>query len=463
MSRVFTIFCCGTCSNSFDFANEDYWSGELVSTLAHNHAGGEFVDWVCLDGPGSGGFQQKGLWAESFSSGLGNKVTQGLGVGLGKQWEQNAEAAVAYIKGLPKWWGKGTEVSDGKVTADPLKNGWFSDEQGPIVDSLMQMMQGHQDSTAVGADEIVGKKISGYKFMPKTRQRNAIRSVIGNRPRITPQMLQQKKVEIFRKDAPITTVNLIGWSRGAVTTHMIANRLLQALPDVVVNIIACDPVPGLGNFQSHRCHLGRNVSQYVGIFSTHEMSVGFTPICPTTTSGTARTIVSMWGRHGTSAGNASKHGGGAADEGDDVLKRFKEPGIIARDMSEKLLASWGTKLGDTLDLSNEQILTHYEAMLGDRDAYDEMRKHQYTVRQRGGEGSGIGDGWKAQQRHVALNEKAEASFSLVPGLEPYGPFVNAHHLAVALKECNFTMKLGMRTSAPSTFNSLNDAMQLLTP
>lgn len=462
MSRVFTIFCCGTCSNSFDFANDDYWSGELVSTLAHNHAGMEFVDWVCLDGPGSGGFQKKGLWAESFSSGLGTKVSQGLGVALGKQWEQNADAAVAYIKGLPKWWGKGTTVSGDEVTADPLKNGWFTDEQGPIVDSLMQMMQSHKDSAAVSPDDIVGKEISGYRFMPKTRQRSAIREVVGSRPRITPQMLQQKKVEIFRKDAPITTVNLVGWSRGAVTTHMIANRLLAQLPDVTVNIIACDPVPGLGNFQTHRCHLGKNVAQYVGIFSAQEMSVGFTPICPTTTTDTDRTILSMWGRHGTAAGNASAHGGGAAKEGDDVRKRFIEPGIIARDMSEKLMVSWGTKLNDTLDLSNEQILTYYEAMQKDRDAYNEMRKHQYTVRQRGGEGSGIGDGWKAQQRHVAVNETAEASYSLVPGLESYGPFVNAHHMAVALKECNFTMKLSMRSSAPNTFNALNDAMKLLT-
>ena len=43
---------------------------------------------------------------------------------------------------------------------------------------------------------------------------------------------------------PITLVNLVGHSRGAVTCHMIAHAIDHALPGVRCNIFAIDPVPG---------------------------------------------------------------------------------------------------------------------------------------------------------------------------------------------------------------------------
>ncbi|MGH8257451.1 MAG: hypothetical protein ACRET0_14695, partial [Steroidobacteraceae bacterium] len=94
---VFTAFFCGTGSNSFDFANSDYHCGELVSTLARNAAGMEFVDWIILDGPGSGNHQED----EKFVT-PGNYSTA-RGIAFGSGWEENVAHAVAMIHGKAQW------------------------------------------------------------------------------------------------------------------------------------------------------------------------------------------------------------------------------------------------------------------------------------------------------------------------------------------------------------------------
>lgn len=49
----------------------------------------------------------------------------------------------------------------------------------------------------------------------------------------------------FERDAKITTVNMVGWSRGAVTCIMMANKLYELFDmSIEVNIFAIDPVPG---------------------------------------------------------------------------------------------------------------------------------------------------------------------------------------------------------------------------
>ena len=81
----------------------------------------------------------------------------------------------------------------------------------------------------------------------------------------------------YRPDA----INLIGWSRGAVTCHMIANALLSdkdtSLAQIPVNIFAVDPVPG-GRFGKHgndKVDVGGNVKQYRGVFAIHDRKIGF--------------------------------------------------------------------------------------------------------------------------------------------------------------------------------------------
>lgn len=418
MARVFTIFCCGTASNSFDFANAAYHEGELVSTLARNHAGREFVDWILLDGPGSGGLQREELWAQSYSSMFFQEPKGKL---LGKQWEENAQAAVAYVKGVADWQGDQTLA---KAKRNAL---------------VAELLKQHED--AIGA--MTGKDVSSMKVFKETRTKRAVSGAVTARPRITPQMLQQKQAQIFRKNEAVTTVNLIGWSRGGITCHMIANRLQAELPAVKVNIFALDPVPGLGNFADHRTVLAGNVKRYVGVYARHELSVGFSPSIPDRRPATESLILSMWGRHATLVGNA------AADGAKSDPTRVKEPGIIVRDLAEKTLESWGTTLNNKKELDAVAICELYDRMVKDYPIYWEMRKKQYTIRQR----SGLK---KVDIRQVREGNGGDVPFNDVPGLDGYSPYVNAHHLAVALR-CAWagqTARLGRQSVTRQTVDPL---------
>ena len=44
-----------------------------------------------------------------------------------------------------------------------------------------------------------------------------------------------------------TRINMIGWSRGAVTCTKMAYKLAELYPQIEVNIFAIDPVAGMGN------------------------------------------------------------------------------------------------------------------------------------------------------------------------------------------------------------------------
>ncbi|CAK1900133.1 hypothetical protein EDB69_2775 [Vibrio crassostreae] len=51
---VLTVFFCGTGSNSEDNNHKNYVSGELISTLAKNTTGRGMIDYIQVDGVGSG-------------------------------------------------------------------------------------------------------------------------------------------------------------------------------------------------------------------------------------------------------------------------------------------------------------------------------------------------------------------------------------------------------------------------
>ncbi|WP_246859837.1 hypothetical protein [Vibrio crassostreae] len=50
---IFTVFFCGTGSNSEDNNHKNYVSGELISTLAKNTTGRGMIDYIQVDGVGS--------------------------------------------------------------------------------------------------------------------------------------------------------------------------------------------------------------------------------------------------------------------------------------------------------------------------------------------------------------------------------------------------------------------------
>ena len=84
----------------------------------------------------------------------------------------------------------------------------------------------------------------------------------------------------FEKGQAIDTVNLVGWSRGAVTCMRIANLMWEVFKDEIsCNIFAVDPVAGAdaGEKMADTQKLEANVENYVGILAMHEMRSTFKP------------------------------------------------------------------------------------------------------------------------------------------------------------------------------------------
>ncbi|NBA94681.1 hypothetical protein [Pseudomonas sp. R5(2019)] len=364
---VLTVYFCGTGSHRFDDTNPNFWNGELVSTLAANDQGREFAHWVAIDGPGSGNLQADDLFVKTPAYGL-------TGTLFGKGWEENVQHALQIIKGRCDW--QRLELTEKEYYA--LKAAGV-----PI-----------EDMNATGS--WLWRR---YHY--------------GNRL-VTPQQLQEQIIKIFRKDGIIPTqVNLVGWSRGGISCHMLANAMAQdpQLKHIPVNIFAVDPVPGLLNFQAHRVSLGQNVKEYVSFYSRDERSKGFACVIPSTWASTRTHIYPMPGRHATLVGNAAADGAAGKPE-------LIEPGQIVRHFAECCLTRWGVKLDKQLKLSDAQLHACHQALLNHEPRYVAMRKHSYTLLTESNKG----------ERAVSLGSQG-VHFSGVKG----GPLKPAEGLAAAVK------------------------------
>jgi hypothetical protein len=324
---VFTIFFCGTGSTRYDTLNDNYWNGELISTLAGNMASREFADWVVIDGPGSGNLQADELFTEPNGYGW-------TGTAFGKGWYENVQHAINLIKGKADWQRiKLTEAEYKKLQAAGL----------PIqdVETSGSWLWRHYD--------------------------------YGDR-KVTQQALQEQIIRTFRKGGPIPKqVNLVGWSRGGVSCHMLANAMYAdpALRHIAVNIFAVDPVPGPLNFQPEKTSLAKNVKEYVAFYARDERSKGFSCVIPTTVSDTKVSIYPMAGRHATLVGNASLKGA-------DGPGSLNEAGQLVRHFAELCLTRWGTQLSKTLDLSPRQISHLHQSVVMHEPDFMKMRSVSYT-------------------------------------------------------------------------------------
>lgn len=125
------------------------------------------------------------------------------------------------------------------------------------------------------ADHAVGKT-GGQKWFAQTRGMIGGQGWDENTQR-TVNVIQDLK---FEKGQAIDTVNLVGWSRGAVTCMRIANLMYEVFKDeIACNIFAVDPVAGAdaGTKMDDTQVLESNVERYVGILAMHEMRSTFKP------------------------------------------------------------------------------------------------------------------------------------------------------------------------------------------
>lgn len=351
---VLTVYFCGTGSHRFDDTNPNFWNGELVSTLAANDQGKEYANWIAVDGPGSGNLQADELFVEPGGYYNWNQTL------FGKGWEENVQHALQIIKGHSTWQRK-----------------------------------------ALSEDEYDRLKAAGIPIPGPTATASWFwRTYSYGDRKVTPQMLQEQIIKQFRKDGIVPTqVNLVGWSRGGISCHMLANAMLadDELKKLPVNIFAIDPVPGVGNFDRHRVQLGENVRQYVGFFSRDERSKGFSCVIPKTHASTRCHVYPMPGRHATLVGNAAADGASGG-------KVLPEPGLIVRHLAEVCLTRWGVKLNKMLKLSESDLQNYHQALSRDDGKYQAMRKHSYTR---------ITESEK-NERYVSLGDKGTA-FSNIKG------------------------------------------------
>lgn len=324
---IFTVFFCGTGSNKFDPHNSNYWNGELVSTLAGNMANREFADWIIVDGPGSGNLQADELFTAPGGYGLSGTL-------FGSGWEENVKHAINMMKGHTTW-------------------------------QRTELTQKEYDRLTNAGIPIPPVNVSNSWFWR--------RYDYGKR-HVTQQALQEQIIKTFRKSGIIPKqVNLIGWSRGGISCHMLANAMLAdpQLKHIQVNILALDPVPGIANFQKHRVTLGANVKEYVAFYARDERSKGFACVIPQTAPSTAMHIYPIVGRHATLVGNAALDG----IKGPKVLE---EPGLILRHYAEHCLTRWGTPLNKMLKLTPAQVDGYLKTIADRQQLYIDMQKNSYT-------------------------------------------------------------------------------------
>lgn len=308
---AYTIFFCGTGSNSNDYQNDNFHAGELISTLATHMQSPQYNNWIIVDGPGSGNLMANEKWAKPplFRRFAPKFMVDGwdfvAGTAFGSGWDNNVAHAIAVLK---------------KDSTDiDLVNGNIK-----VIENYNQRLRG---------------------------------------PEIPSQ------------------VNLVGWSRGGITCHMMANAMLNdpELKNIPVNIFAIDPVTGPGNLQKVRTELGKNVHNYYAVYATNELSSGFTPTIPSTGKGGCRNeLIPMPGRHATVVGNASATGGNAVPG---RRADYPQPGTMVRHLVEKQLTEWGTQLSNRLNLTDDEMLKLYDDMLLHHPEFRKMSETVYICKQ----------------------------------------------------------------------------------
>lgn len=86
---------------------------------------------------------------------------------------------------------------------------------------------------------------------------------------------------LYASGHPPTRINMLGWSRGAVTCIRLAYQLSMetGLCNIPVNIFAVDPVAGAGHStEVDACTITSNVQNYVATLATGEARRAFKPI-----------------------------------------------------------------------------------------------------------------------------------------------------------------------------------------
>ena len=179
----------------------------------------------------------------------------------------------------------------------------------------------------------------------------------------------------FELNQPIDTINIVGWSRGAVTCTMIANKLFELFEDTIdINIFAIDPVPG-GQTTRTKEMLGipPNVRNYMAILALDSDGSNFLP-----TDRNEMSYIAPRSQHGKTGNSESRNPthirprthflplpGNHSDLVNSALSSqlVENSAKLCQHLAYQFLRAHGTPFGPDLSVSTAEATQLYEAML----------------------------------------------------------------------------------------------------
>jgi len=184
----------------------------------------------------------------------------------------------------------------------------------------------------------------------------------------------------FGLGLPIDRVNIVGWSRGAVTCLKIASKLFEVFEDTIdVNICAVDPVPG-GYTRQTRDMLAipPNVRNYLAILALDADGGNFLP-----TDRENMSLLAPQSQHGNGGNPDSLNPGHSkphvhflplpGNHSDVVNLSYSNDTFIpksaalCRHIAWSFLDAHGTATTRSLSLNREEICQYYEELLPNLD------------------------------------------------------------------------------------------------
>ena len=207
----------------------------------------------------------------------------------------------------------------------------------------------------------------------------------------------------------LQTINMAGWSRGAITCHMLANALHNdpLTRHLSVNIFGFDPVPGPGNFTPDKITLAPNIKHYAVIQMQDER----------------RSIMKPMSFAGIGADDhlsKYKYYVLPGAHGNAAMMTRTSVGKIGAALVHKFLHKLGTPLNNPILFTSKQYCEAYGMISMSRDLHRSTQGALSAMRLYAGEGKGLNVG--QHRRGLTPN-----SNFLQGNMQGY--FVNDHHVS----------------------------------
>lgn len=352
---VFSLFFCGTSSNSGDTAsNASAPNGELVSRLYERCDGAARETKAIIDGPGSGNHQE----SEKIRGTKNYMKLKGVATGAG--WNENVMFAIDIILGRI-----------GREAIEPGGgNSWMRDADAKTC----------SNATCNKAFGVMTRRhhcrLCGKVFCDAcSSQTISIKTPLADSGRLAGTHAKQRVcASCFAKDEmrsldldqaaadKVDSINCIGWSRGAVTCGMFANACASEarLAQKDIRIIAVDPVPGGSERGTDKVELKSNVKEYVAFYARDERTKMFSPTLPAVQCNL--TVYFLPGNHSSLVGYTGRN------------QTLYKSALVVRHISEEWLVKWGTGFTKRLYLTDDEMLRYYDCIVGGRDHYTNLQQ-----------------------------------------------------------------------------------------